>query len=412
MTTHSPTITAFEHQTLSVGEVLNGCLFRQEHWETLVQMHTTLPLPYYTLTHRGIKLSYYVGVLVTPSLTLEILPKADAHTSPSLLLWRHCLIDMVAECRLLKPRLPHATVPTFGAGTLLDFFLLDFLAEVDALCRRGLVKQYQVVEENVRSLKGRLLFAQHLRRNTVHQERFFVKHQPYTLQHRFHQLFKHALRIVVRTSQHPLVQQRSRRLLSYFADVADLPRRVLQQPLTYRRQTVAYRTAAEVAQQILAADFSHLYPDTTHRGFALLFDMNRIFEEFVYQRFRRLAGSQGYTVHRQTSRSLWGETQARPDIVVELPAGRGRVVIDTKWKVLTSARPAAADLHQLYVYNQLFGARRGILLYPNVHHFAPQQRRFEGPGDSYAEVHFVTIADEEQKSLNPRLDKWLLSLLS
>ena len=412
MSNRSPIITVFEHQWLNVGDEQNGVLFQPLHWESLVRVHPTLPRPYYSLTHRGIKLSHYVGVLKTPFLTLEILPKADAQASPSPLLWRHRLVDMIAECRDLKPRSSRQKMRSFRAGALLDFFLLDFLAEVEALCQRGLAKQYRPAAENLRSLKGQLLFAQHIRHNAVHQERFFVNHQVHTPQHRLHQILKTTLRLVTRVSHHPLVQQQSLRLLAYFADIADGHARTLAAPAVYNRQTVAYRTAVEAAQQMLAASFSHLYHGATHQGLAMLFDMNMVFEEFVYRRLRRLARAQGFVVHRQTPRSLWGETKVRPDIVVELPDQGGRVVIDTKWKVLTSPRPAAPDLHQLYVYNQLFQARRGILLYPNVHHLPMQHRRFEGPGDSYAEVNFISIAEDTQARLNPQLDEALLALLS
>ena len=134
-------------------------------------------------------------------------------------------------------------------------------------------------------------------------------------------------------------------------------------------------------------------------------------EDFVYQRLRRLARQQEFAVHRQTSRALWGKTKVRPDIVVELPDGGGNVVIDTKWKVLTHHRPAAQDLHQLYVYNQLFQAQRGILLYPDVHRLAAHRHPFEGPGHSYAQVDFVTITDSDHIGINPSLDESLLRLL-
>ena len=412
MSSRIPVITVFEHQWLNVGDEPDGVVFHQSHWEALVRMHRTLPLPYYSLTHRGIKLSHYVGVLKTPRFTLEILPKADAQSHPSSPLWRHRLVDMITECRYLKLRPQRAAVRSSHAGALLDFFLLDFLAEVEILCQRGLAKQYRPVKENVHAMKGQLLFAQHIRHNAVHQERFFVKHQTHTTQHVLHQLLKRALRVVARVSLHPLVRQQSDRLLHYFADVADGQSSEPTRFLVYNRQTEAYRTAVEVARQILAANFSHVYQGTTHQGFALLFDMNLVFEEFVYQRLRKLARSREFIVHRQTTRSLWGETKVRPDIVVELPDGKGRVVIDTKWKVLTHPRPTAQDLHQLYVYNQLFEAHRGILLYPDVHHLATQHRRFEGPGNSYAEVNFVTIGDGTQARLNPQLDESLLGLLS
>ena len=175
-------ITVFEHQALTVGDLSFGQMFEPEHWDILKQMHASLPLPYYTLTHHGIKLSHYVGVLKAPGFVLEILPKADAHPRPSPQTWRHLLVDMIAECRYLSFQPQRQAISSMAAGALLDFFLIDFLVEVEKLCRRGLVRQYRTVEENARSATGQLLFAQQLRRNAVHQERFFVRHQRHTTQ--------------------------------------------------------------------------------------------------------------------------------------------------------------------------------------------------------------------------------------
>jgi hypothetical protein len=56
MSDHHPVITVFEHQLLRWGDTLEGGPFTEAHWQALVQMHPHLPHPYYTLTHRGIKL--------------------------------------------------------------------------------------------------------------------------------------------------------------------------------------------------------------------------------------------------------------------------------------------------------------------------------------------------------------------
>lgn len=412
MIRRSPLITVFEHQLLSVGDIRQGVTFTEAQWQSLVDGYRTLPAPYYTLTHRGIKLSHYVGVLKTPSVTLEILPKADAHHEPAYPKWRQLLVAMLAECRYLKPYRSKAVVSSFQANTLLDFFLLDFLAEVETLCRQGLVKQYHWVEENANTMKGQLLFAQHLRRNAVHQERFFVRYPVHSVQHPLHQLLKRALYLVSQLSIHPQVQPQARRLLHYFAHIADLPdASLLSMPVRYHRQTAPYQTAVTFARQILEAQFSHVYHGRTHQSFALLLDMNRVFEEFVYKRLRKLAPLHGWVVRRQTVRQLWGETKVRPDIVVERSGPSDCVVIDTKWKVLTHSRPAAEDLHQLYVYNQLFQAQKGILLYPKVYDLPVRRQRFDGPGESYAELNYLEIADEQRVGLSPRLDEQLVRML-
>jgi 5-methylcytosine-specific restriction enzyme subunit McrC len=42
------------------------------------------------------------------------------------------------------------------------------------------------------------------------------------------------------------------------------------------------------------------------------------------------------------------------------------LVADTKWKVLRDAAPADDDLKQMFVYSELFGAARSVLVYPAV----------------------------------------------
>ena len=206
-----------------------------------------------------------------------------------------------------------------------------------------------------------------------------MQHQTHSVQHPLHRLPKQALRVVARVSFHPLVRQQSRQLLAYFAAVPDTAEPLLP-PRRYNRQTIAYRAVATMAHQIVRAHFPHVYQGQRRQGLAMMLDMNVIFEEFVYQRLRRLAVTRDFAVHRQRSRPLWGTSKVRPDIVVELPDGRGNVVIDTKWKILKRPRPAAEDLHQIYVYNQLFAARKGVLLYPQVYNLSAQKRRFDGPG--------------------------------
>ena len=410
MTDHHPVISVFEHQLLRWGDTPEGGPFTEAHWQALVQMQPYLPHPYYTLTHRGIKLSHYVGVLKMPYFTLEVLPKADRHPVPAV--WRRLLIEMVATCASLS--VDHAAVATssFRADSLLEVYLLDFLTRVERLFRQGLTKQYQTVTENCRAMKGRLRFAEHIRCNAVHRERFFVEHAVHTVDHSLHQLLKKALLVVANVSTNPTIAQRTHRLLLSLAHVSDESlEKLASAKITFDRHTERYRTAVTAAQQILAASFSHVYQGNTHQGFAFMLDMNRLFEEFVYRRLHRLSITHGFSVHRQTTQSLWGTTKARPDILVKFRDGRKNVVVDTKWKVLLQPRPSAEDLHQIYVYNQLFEAQRGILLYPQVHGLPQQQHRFGGPGHTSAEVHFIDVADPRQARINPQLDQLLLQML-
>ena len=117
------------------------------------------------------------------------------------------------------------------------------------------------------------------------------------------------------------------------------------------------------------------------RTYSLLFDMNRVFEEFVaaFLRKRVMPGLPGYQLVLQGRRqrkylvteSGRGLLRLKPDLAVVSPT-KDKLVIDTKWKRLRPEREnrraqiASADLYQLYAYSHRFDAHRSLLLYPQL----------------------------------------------
>jgi 5-methylcytosine-specific restriction enzyme subunit McrC len=112
-------------------------------------------------------------------------------------------------------------------------------------------------------------------------------------------------------------------------------------------------------------------------GFALLFPMNTLFEEYVGRTLRMTLRREGVLTRLQGPRRfvLRDEGGARrfatkPDIVV-FEDGKPALVVDTKWKRLSSALDdpkrgvAQADVYQMLAYARVYGVNRLILLYPH-----------------------------------------------
>ena len=102
-------------------------------------------------------------------------------------------------------------------------------------------------------------------------------------------------------------------------------------------------------------------------GFALMFPMNKLFEEFVGRSLRRALWPREvrlqHTGHYAIRSSHTNLFALRPDIVVD-----DNIVIDTKWKELrpheTTGGVHQPDIYQLLAYAHAYKARRVILLYP------------------------------------------------
>ena len=101
----------------------------------------------------------------------------------------------------------------------------------------------------------------------------------------------------------------------------------------------------------------------------LLFDINKLWEEYVYRMLLRTK-DKNITVSFQNKQAFWEGRTIRPDLVLSKKDENSVdeiFVIDTKWKVLdaNSPKPSDNDLKQMYAYNLYWNAKRSMLLYPN-----------------------------------------------
>jgi 5-methylcytosine-specific restriction enzyme subunit McrC len=143
--------------------------------------------------------------------------------------------------------------------------------------------------------------------------------------------------------------------------------------LALTRATQRYASALTYARMILAQHGLPQLEAGRERVFALLFDMNVLWERYIAALIRRPVPA-GLEVHAQERHAFWlparqAVRQVRLDIVVRkhgLVLGEVVAVIDTKWKVPSGGAPSVDDLRQMVIYNELLRAPRSILLYPQT----------------------------------------------
>ena len=174
-------------------------------FEALVQYNQAHDNRFFTVIHQGLQFKQYVGVIQVGKLTIEILPKADREASTNGLKgqWHDILIQMLRVCRLLRLEESSNAELRLRHAALHDLYIQQFLWEVEQLAHKGLAKQYRLKESNRTVLTGRLEFQEHLTKNLVHKERFFVRHQVYDLIHVLHEIINEALLIIPSVSTNP-----------------------------------------------------------------------------------------------------------------------------------------------------------------------------------------------------------------
>jgi len=357
----------FEYQTLGIGEQgLTLPIF-----ERLVRYNELHGCKFFDVGHKKIRFKNYVGVIQAGGLVIEILPKADISSKPDEEKWHRVLIQMLHRAGLLKlDSLSEASLRLRHAS-LFDLYIESFLRELRALVHQGLVRGYRREQGNLPYLKGKLLLSRHISTNQLHKERFYTEHTLYDPDNVHNQILKTALTILANWPGNPILATAAKKQLLHFEGISDKKFRAADfSRLAYDRSSERYRPAIQLAKLIIL----EYLPDVSHgreHVLAILFDMNALFERFVFAEMKRAErhfGDFQLQLSAQKSRKFWGGKKLRPDILAEfLVEGEPRrMILDTKWKTLQVPQPGNEDLRQMYAYNLHFGSQKALLLYPKV----------------------------------------------
>ena len=165
--------------------------FTRKHWEAFVKLNTAHNGEYFEVLHNGLKFKQYVGVLQVDGLLVHIHPKADKDDSDTP--WKGVLLQMLKACGRIKALSAGNAHLRKQHINILEIYFEYYLSELETLIHGGLVKKYRNETSNVKALKGKLDFAGNIRKNLVHQERFYTTHQVYDLNHKLHHVLAHAL---------------------------------------------------------------------------------------------------------------------------------------------------------------------------------------------------------------------------
>jgi 5-methylcytosine-specific restriction enzyme subunit McrC len=398
-------IRVFEYEKLWIGD--KG--FKEPHFNALVKFNEKHNSKYFTIGHNGIRFLQYVGVIQVGNLVIEVLPKADREESSdeNKQKWHDVLLDLLKQCKLLKYETLNNASLSLRSNNILDLYIEIFLNEVEQLLHKGLIKKYRINEGNLNAWKGSLQFSKQISKNLTHQERFYTKHQVYNVNHSLNQLLYEALLILPKVTANSYLKSRVGSLILNFPEISRI--KVTESSfknIIINRKSEPYKYALELARLIIL----NYTPDLKSGGndvLAILFDMNELFEEYVYRQLKKIQEEKGVTVSRQQSQTFWDSKTIRPDIVIN--NGSKNYVIDTKWKVLKDSVPSDEDLRQIYAYNLHFGSRHSLLVYPFVNDIKNRKGKYylkhffnAAAADShYCQLAFIDIFDATSDSKRP-----------
>ncbi len=129
------------------------------------------------------------------------------------------------------------------------------------------------------------------------------------------------------------------------------------------RKTKPYTNAIQIAKMLIL-NYSPNISSGTENMLTLLFDMNKLWEEYIFRILHRYKPV-NHKVSYQNSDKFWENKRIKQDILITKEGGEN-FIIDTKWKIIKSNKPSDQDLKQMFVYNLHWDSPKSMLLYPQI----------------------------------------------
>jgi len=318
----------------------------------------------------------YVGIIELPSgYQIEILPKIDldeetdkySETKKIFCNMLRCLEDF--DGKIFKA----ASLDTAKMG-LYEIFIKMYIVEARRVVKHGLKSNYSSNEDNLRFYKGKLNVSQQIRLNAAHKERFYMQYDEYQLNRPENRIVKTTLLYLQKKTASESNAREIRQLLWAF-ELVDVSYNIDKDfaSVNLGRDTSEY-TNLIAWSGVFLKNKSFTSFSGSHAGTALLFPMEKVFEDFVAIWVKRIFAEESEEMVRVSAQDkghfLFDSPKRfriRPDLVAK--KGDTIIVLDTKWKRLKDDIShnygiSQADMYQMYAYAKKYDTENICLIYP------------------------------------------------
>jgi 5-methylcytosine-specific restriction enzyme subunit McrC len=325
----------------------------------------------------SLRIQQFVGFVRTGDLELEILPKLDA--LPEAAQVRQSLLAMLAKTEDLAVQDSELASYLESSSPFVCALAKLYLRRLLEAVRRGLRQDYVLHEDLLPYLRGKVQWSIQSRLHAAQRLELACRFDERSEDTPLNRTLKAALRVAGRL----LEGSRSAGI------VAELRHRMegvsdFCPPAEHRARLRTDRTNRHLQPLLVLARLllGNRNPDLgrsadgDHDTFALLWDMNVLFEEYVGRLAQEVLAPDGLDValqHASTylAREPMTDRNAfllRPDLLVRRQQ-RPWVVADTKWKRLDAGQMnlgvAEADAYQMLAYAHRFETDQAVLIYPH-----------------------------------------------
>lgn len=338
--------------------------------------------------HNSIKFRHFVGLISFDSISIEILPKIFKPMGTQIAESKESFDSFVKMLSYVVGFKEQDFIDDYGVlrsrkDSLLDILILFFTISLKKALKRGLYCRYESNTILSEYLSGKILMEKQLA--SIDQTKLFQETYIHTSNTDLMRYLKTVSNLFTKIVRSNSIKNEIKRLSKYFEGVETIPTGELKwMDFSFNRLNLQFENAFRQSKLIING-FSFISSNESRlKGVSILFDMNRIFEDFITELFKRnLRGifevePLPEILPQTATHWLFPESKRkklRPDIqVISSNSAKEKVnIFDAKYKRLDSKNiaeekesdPIMSDLYQMYAYSTIYKAENTVILYPS-----------------------------------------------
>ncbi|MDR0953274.1 MAG: McrC family protein [Elusimicrobiota bacterium] len=318
-----------------------------------------------------IKASSHVGVIQFKGVQINVLPKILVKEEDRKRILDN-LIFMLSYTKRLNVKITGSAIICKSKNPFLEILISAFADSLLNALLTNIPHAYETQNENLRFIKGKIDFKNNIKYNSFNHSRIFCVFDEFKEDNLLNQVFKFVTEFLLDVSK---IIETKRKLTNILAIYDDVSQKIITSEIAgrvkLRRGQNIFETPLKLAKLFIDHSFINL-DNNRFESIALLFDMNKLFEEFVFSALRH---SYGNIVQAQFSKHMLNSLRSgqqhlpfkkntRSDIYINkhyIPP----IIIDTKYKLIDSSNDLSmSDIYQMMAYAHVYKTNSLILLYP------------------------------------------------
>ena len=320
------------------------------------------------ITPSGINANYHVGVIKYKKFQLQILPKLINQEEDNDNQILKNLVFMLSYTKKLEIKTTNNALLDSDRNPFLEILIKEFAVSLFDALKRLSPKNYVREEDNLNYLKGKIVFSENIRYNNVNQSKFYCQYDDFSENNTLNQLFLFVSDCLYQISSNRENKRILKLIINYFADVQKVRfDRFSCEKIQLTRNQVLFKKPFNLAKMFI----EHSSIDLSKNSFeniSLIWDMNKLFEEFIFEVLRKNNTDANWIFTAQKGkRLLHSDNNKIRNTYVDIFAENkeNKIIIDTKYKKFeNTADFSNADVFQVSTYCLLHNTSHAVLLYP------------------------------------------------